>query len=86
MPSQDGLRLHPQGCPRRSWQALTKGGQYHPIGRRPLDPIDLTLEQLHLAPQREHLGLKLGLVSLAPCDRVEENSPERVEHRGDHGQ
>jgi hypothetical protein len=86
MPSQDGLGLYPQSCPRSSRQAITKGGQHHPIGRRPLDPLDLTLEDLDLAPKRQYLSLKPRLVALARGDRVEEDSQDRVQRRSDHGQ
>jgi hypothetical protein len=86
MPSRDGLGLYPQSCPRSSRQAITKGGQHHPIGWRPLDPLDLTLEDLDLAPKRQYLSPKLHLVALARGDRVEEDSQDRVQPRSDHGQ
>jgi hypothetical protein len=77
MPSQDGLGLYPQSCPGRSRQAITDGGQHHPIGGRPFDPLDLTLEHLDLAPQHQHLSLKFRPVSLARRDRVEEDSQDQ---------
>ena len=74
MPSQDGLGLYSQSCPGASWQAITQGGQHHPIGRRPSDPLDLTLKDLDLAPERQHLSLELLLVASARRDRIEEHS------------
>jgi hypothetical protein len=76
MPSQDGLGLYSQCCPGASWQAITQGGQYHPIGRRPSDPLDLALKNLNLAPQCKHLSLELRLVALACRDRIEEDSQD----------
>jgi len=86
MPSQDSLGLYPQSCPGRSRQAITKSGQYHPIGRRPFDPLDLALEHLDLAPKHQHLSLEFRLVAPARGDRVEEDSQDRVQRRSDHGQ
>jgi hypothetical protein len=74
MPSQDGHGLYPQGRPGRPRQPITQGGQYHPIGRCPLDPLDLALEHLDLAPKRQNLSLELGLVAPARGNRVEEDS------------
>ena len=85
MPSQDGLGLYSQSCPGASWQAITQGGQHHPIGRRPSDPLDLTLKDLDLAPQRQHLSLELRLVASASGDRIEEDSEDRVQRRSEHG-
>ena len=85
MPSQDGLGLYPQSCPGASWQAITEGGQHHPIGRRPFDPLDLPLEHLDLAPKRQYLSLELRLVASASGDRIEEDSEDRVQRRSEHG-
>jgi hypothetical protein len=64
---------------RRAANAIRSAGVH-------LSPLHPTLEHLHLAPQRQHLGLELRLVPLARCDRVEGNSQERVERRSDYGQ
>jgi len=55
---------------------MTEGGQHHPIGRRPLDPLDLALEHLDLAPKYQHLSLELRLVAPARGDRVEHDSQD----------
>jgi hypothetical protein len=52
---------------------------------RPLDLLDLTLEHLDLAPQRQHLSLELGLVAPAGGKRVEQDSKDGVQRRHDHG-
>jgi hypothetical protein len=74
MLAEDGLGLPAQRRPRRSWQAVTERGEQHPIGWRPLDPLELALEHLDLAPKRQYLSLELGLVAPAGGNRVEEKS------------
>jgi hypothetical protein len=86
MPAQYRLGLDPQGRPGRSREAIAKGSQHHPIGRRPSHPRDLALEHLDLAPKRQHLSLELGLVALAGGERVQQDSQEGVQRRSDHGQ
>ena len=65
VPPKDRLRLHQQARPARSRNAFTQRRQKHPISRFPLNPLDLPLEYLDLAPQNQHLGLQLGSVGAA---------------------
>ena len=58
MPSQDGLGLYPQSCPRSSRQAITKGGQHHPIGWRVI--VGLALRRR----QPENASMLAGRVAL----------------------
>jgi len=85
MPSQDGLGLEQQSRPGRWRQPIAESNQHDPIGRCPPDSLDLALENLHLAPKRQHHSLELGLVASARRNRVEEDAHERVEQPWDHG-
>ena len=54
--------------------ALTQGGHDHPIARTPAHPLDLPLENLDLAPQSQHFGLQLGLVTTAGHQYVQQHA------------
>jgi len=60
VPAENRLRPDQQSCPGRSGKALAKGGHDHPIARTPAHPLDLSLQNLRLAAQGQHLALKLG--------------------------
>lgn len=60
--------------PSRSGEALPQGGHDHPIARAPAHALDLALKNLHLAAEREHLSLKLGLIAATHRNRVHEDA------------
>jgi hypothetical protein len=47
-----------------------------------LNPLDLTLQNLDLTSENQHLSLELGMVAPARDDRVNEDAQERVEKGG----
>src|ERR1700730_16589390 len=51
-----------------------------------MNPLDLTFQYLDLPPQDQHLRLKLCLLVPAGRDDVKQQTDQRVEHRGGHGE
>jgi len=74
VPAKDRLRLDQQSRPCRSGEALPQGGHHHPIARTPAHPLDLALEHLNLAAEREHLGLKLGLIAMTRRKQIQDDT------------
>jgi hypothetical protein len=48
--------------------------QHHPIARTPVHPLDLPLQNLHLAPQSQDFGLQLGLIAVAGRQGIQKNA------------
>ncbi len=86
MPSEHRLWTDEQSCPGRLREAISQGGQDHSIGRLPLHPLDLALEDLYLKPEREHFGLKLDPLSVTRRHDVQQSAEERIDDRSQHAE
>jgi len=84
VPAENCLRPDQQSRPGRSGKALAQGGHDHPIARTPAHPLDLSLQNLHLAAEHQHLGQQLGSVSAAGRDQVEHEAHQRIKERSHH--
>jgi hypothetical protein len=84
MPAKDSLGPHQQACPRRLRKAIPQGSYDHPVTWHPVHPLDLALENLHLAAEGEHFSCELGLVAMAEGKHVHQDANQRIDQRSHH--
>jgi len=51
-----------------------EGSHDNSIARRPVRPLDLPLQDLNLALEREHFSLQLGPIAVAGCEHVQQDA------------
>ena len=84
MPAQDRLGPYQQSRPSRARKVGAQGGQNHPVAGIPMHPLDLTLENLNLAAESQHLSLETGLIAVARRDHVQQDAYQRIQQRPYH--
>jgi hypothetical protein len=71
VPAKHGLWLDQQSRPSRPREPVAQSSHDHAIACRPAHSLDLPFQNLNLAPKGQHLGLKLGFIGMAGCERVQ---------------
>jgi hypothetical protein len=65
-------------------QAIAKSRHDHSITRRPLHPLDLTLQNLNLPAECKNLSLQLGAIATPGYYKVQQDAKHRIDQRSLH--
>jgi hypothetical protein len=70
--------------PSRPREPVAQSSDDHAITCRSSHSLDLAFQNLNLAPKGQHLGLKLSLIGMAGCERIQQDANHRIDQRSHH--
>lgn len=84
MPAKHGLRPYEQSGPSRLREVNSQSSHDHSISWRPVHPLDLSLQNLDLPAERQHISLEFVLTVAAACKDIQQDKKKRVDQRSQH--
>src|SRR5712691_810177 len=84
VPAEHRLWPDKQSRPSRPREPGAQSRHDHSITWRPAHALDLPLKYLHLASERQHLRLELGLIAVTGGKHIEQQANQRIDHGSHH--